>query len=105
MFGKPDWFKAKRFGWGLTPISWQGWSYTATWLGILIVPFFLLIVQHLAFESLVWLTAAMGTLVWDVRQILIAKRSVADEDVLYIDESETLSEQFATRNFEFRLRG
>jgi hypothetical protein len=105
MFGKPDWFKAKRFGWGLTPICWQGWSYTAAWLGVLIVPFLLLIVQHLAVESLVWLIAAMGTLAWDVRQILIAMRRAAEDDVLYIDESETLSEQFATRNFEFRLRG
>ena len=105
MFGKPDWFKAKRFGWGITPISWQGWSYTATWVGIVILPFLLLIGQHLAVESILWLTAAMGTLVWDVRQILTAMRSVADKDVLYIDESETLSEQFVTRNFEFRLRG
>ncbi len=105
MFGKPDWFKAKRFGWGITPISWQGWSYTANWVGIVILPFLLLIGQHLAVESILWLTAAMGTLVWDVRQILTAMRSVADKDVLYIDESETLSEQFATRNFEFRLRG
>ncbi len=32
-------------------------------------------------------------------------RRAAEDDVLYIDESETLSEQFATRNFEFRLRG
>jgi hypothetical protein len=71
----------------------------------LIVPFLLLIVQHLAVESLVWLIAAMGTLAWDVRQILIAMRRAAEDDVLYIDESETLSEQFATRNFEFRLRG
>ena len=46
----------------------------------------------------------MGALVWDVRQILAAM-GPTDEDVLYIDETETLSEQFATRKFDFRLRG
>ena len=104
MFGKPDWFKKKRFGWGITPIRWQGWVYTATWIGVLIIPFLLLIGQHLMVESLLWLIAAMGTFVWDVRQILSAMRSVAKDDVLYIGESETPSEQFPTRNFEFRLR-
>ena len=29
MFGKPNWFRPKTFGWGLTPITWQGWAYTA----------------------------------------------------------------------------
>ncbi|HUG66978.1 MAG TPA: hypothetical protein VMM76_04455 [Pirellulaceae bacterium] len=105
MFGKPDWFKKKRIGWGITPICWQGWSYTAAWIGVLVVPFLLLVGQHLMAESLLWLAAAMGTLVWDVRQILIAMGPVAEDDVLYIDETETLSEQFATRNFDFRLRG
>jgi len=104
MFGKPDWFKKKRLGWGIIPICRQGWSYTALWVGVLVLPFLLLIGEHLVVESLVWLTAAMGALVWDVRQILAAMRP-ADEDVLYIDETETLSEQFATRNFDFRLRG
>jgi hypothetical protein len=69
------------------------------------VPFLLLVGQHLMVESLLWLTAAMGTLVWDVRQILIAMRPVAEDDVLYIDDTETLSAQFTTRNFDFRLRG
>jgi len=104
MFGKPDWFKKKQPGWGITPICRQGWCYTGLWLGVLIVPFLLLLGQHLAVESLVWLAAAMGALVWDVRQVLAAMRP-ANEDVLYIDETETLSEQFATRNFDFRLRG
>lgn len=105
MFGKPDWFKKKEIGWGITPICWQGWSYTATWIAVLIVPFLVLIGQHLMVESLLWLTAAMGVLVWDVRQILIMMRPVAEDDVLYIDDTETLSEQFTTRNFDFRLRG
>ena len=24
MFGKPQWFRPKAFGWGLVPITWQG---------------------------------------------------------------------------------
>ena len=105
MFGKPDWFKKEQRGWGVTPLCWQGWGYTATWIGVLIVPFLLLAGEGLMLESLIWLTAATGAFVWDVRQILGAMSPVADEDVLYIDETETLSEQFATRNFDFRLRG
>ena len=104
MFGKPDWFEKKRLGWGIRPICRQGWSYTALWLGVLVLPFVLLISERLVVESLVWLAAAMGALVWDVRQILAAM-SPTDEDVLYIDETETLSEQFDTRKFDFRLRG
>lgn len=104
MFGKPDWFKKKQRGWGITPICRQGWSYTALWVGVLVLPFVLLIGQHLVAESLVWLAAGTGALVWDVRQILAAMHP-ADKDVLYIDETETVSEQFASRNFDFRLRG
>ena len=104
MFGKPDWFKVKRIGWGITPVCRQGWCYLGLWVGVLVLPFVLLISQRLAVESLVWLTAAMGAFVWEVRQILAAMRS-PDEDVLVIDDTETLSKEFATRNFDFRLRG
>ncbi|MBC8353761.1 MAG: hypothetical protein H8E66_17315 [Planctomycetes bacterium] len=103
MFGKPAWFKEKRSGRGITPICRQGWAYTAIWAGILVLPFLILIGEQLVLESLVWLAATGGTLVWDVRQIMAAMRP-EDEDVLYIDETETLSEEFATRNFDFRLR-
>lgn len=30
MIGKPEWFKKKKFGWGLTPVTWQGWVYVAS---------------------------------------------------------------------------
>lgn len=33
MFGKPHGFKPRRFGWGLTPVSWQGWIYVLWTLG------------------------------------------------------------------------
>ncbi len=32
---KKLWFKAKRFGWGWTPISWQGWLVTLVYVAFL----------------------------------------------------------------------
>ncbi len=104
MFGKPEWFQKKRMGKGITPICRQGWTYTALWVGVLTLPFVLLVGERLVVESLVWLAASMGAFAWDVRQILAAMQP-AEEDVIYIDETETLSDQIATRNFDFRLRG
>ncbi|MFC1703997.1 hypothetical protein ACFL1E_04340 [Candidatus Omnitrophota bacterium] len=31
------WFKPKRYGWGLYPISWQGWLSTACLIGLILV--------------------------------------------------------------------
>jgi len=31
MAGQP-WFGPRRYGWGLTPISWQGWVVTAAYV-------------------------------------------------------------------------
>ena len=45
MFGKPQWFRPKAIGWGLTPISWQGWAYTALWSAAIAGPFLLLLVS------------------------------------------------------------
>jgi hypothetical protein len=28
------WFRSKRFGWGLQPISWQGWALTIAYVAI-----------------------------------------------------------------------
>ena len=30
------WFGRKRFGWGLRPISWQGWLLTIVYVAILV---------------------------------------------------------------------
>jgi hypothetical protein len=29
MIGKPEWFKYRIFGWGISPKTWQGWIYVA----------------------------------------------------------------------------
>jgi uncharacterized membrane protein YhaH (DUF805 family) len=30
------WFKAKRYGWGWTPCSWQGWAVLLIWVALFI---------------------------------------------------------------------
>ncbi len=39
MLGNPKWFKRRKYtGWGLTPITWQGWAYVgALFLGVFLV--------------------------------------------------------------------
>lgn len=32
--GKP-WFGAKRYGYGLSPISWEGWAVTLFWVALM----------------------------------------------------------------------
>ncbi|MBP85214.1 MAG: hypothetical protein CMJ64_00615 [Planctomycetaceae bacterium] len=105
MFGKPEWFKEKQIGWGLTPICWQGWLYAATWLAVISIPFIALVLNSLVIESFIWMTASLVAITLDTGAVLKAmKRTETEEDVLYIDEGETVSEEFATRNYDFRLR-
>ncbi len=32
--GRRPWFGRKRYGWGLRPISWQGWALTIAYVAI-----------------------------------------------------------------------
>ena len=97
MFGKPEWFREKRNGWG----------YAAGWTGVIGFPFALLVERHQGVEALIWLATSMLLLLWDAREIVTAKhRGAATDaatDVLYIgdDESE-IEQQAATRRFRFR---
>ena len=72
MFGKPQWFRPKRFGWGLTPITWQGWVYALVAAGLLALPFVFLVSRGQAIEAVIWLSAGIAVLVWDAKQILTA---------------------------------
>ncbi len=107
MFGKPNWFRPKAFGWGLTPVTWQGWTYTAVWAGLLAAPFSLLMMRLQWVEGLAWLGCGMGLLLYDVRSILNAMKPPVvgkpKEDVLYIGP-ETGAAEFATRKYDMRLR-
>lgn len=119
MFGSPDWFKPKTFGWGLTPVRWQGWAYSLIWMGVISGPFVLLLLSDRVPESFAWLAVTMGGLVYDVRDILhkirsplaqpvnatavTAKRSPTD-DVFYIGDSTPGTATVATRNYSFKLK-
>ena len=74
MFGKPQWFRAKRIGWGLVPIRWQGWIYAACWVAGIALPFMLLLARHQPLEAAAWLALAISTLTYDVWQIMRAIR-------------------------------
>lgn len=37
---KGYWFKSKLFGWGWTPVKWQGWVVIALYVGFLIALFY-----------------------------------------------------------------
>ena len=114
MFGKPQWFRSKTFGWGLVPIRWQGWGYTAGWAAAIALPFMLLVGRHQAMEATAWLGLSLATLTYDVWQILRAIRgshgrasgaSAArdDDSVLYILDSQP-GQPVATRNYNLQVR-
>jgi len=38
MENKKLWFKAKRYGWGWYPVSWEGWVVLAVYTTLIIIP-------------------------------------------------------------------
>jgi hypothetical protein len=74
MFGNPQWFRAKTVGFGLVPVRWQGWLYTAGWGSAIGLPFLLLIGRHQAVEAMAWMAVSLTGLIYDVWQILQAFR-------------------------------
>lgn len=72
MFGKPQWFRKKRWGWGLTPTCWQGWCYVLVWVVVIDVPFVAFLVRGQPSAAAAWLIAAIAVLLWDVAKIIRA---------------------------------
>lgn len=116
MFGKPQWFRPKAIGWGLTPISWQGWIYTALWVAAISGPFVLLIGRQQPMEALAWMGLGLGALAYDVRQILLsmnppkaapaatAAAAKREDNVLYIMDDSQTHPRVATRGFNLQTR-
>src|SRR5256885_14553990 len=75
MFGKPHWFKPKTFGWGLVPVTWQGWGYAGGWAAAIALPFLLLVERHQPLEATAWLALAIRGLTCDVWEILESIKS------------------------------
>ena len=115
MFGNPQWFRPKTIGWGLVPITWQGWLYTGAWTGTMVLPFLLLLGRHQPLEAMAWMTLTTGALICDVWQILRAIRGPGRSDaattspakpgadVLYIMDSQPC-QAAATRNYHLQVR-
>jgi hypothetical protein len=40
------WFKRRRYGWGFFPVTWQGWTLTAAYVVLVVVPAFVLPDDH-----------------------------------------------------------
>ena len=70
MFGKPEWFVPKKFGWGLRPVTKEGWIYTGAWVAVLCLPFVILIMTTGWVEAVIWMVAMMAFLVIDVELII-----------------------------------
>jgi hypothetical protein len=114
MFGKPQWFRPKAIGWGLVPISWKGWAYTALWAAAISGPFVLLLGSGKAAEAFIWMGLGLGGLVYDVRQILLAMNppkpavapvaAKADDNVLYIMDDSQTHERVAPRGYRLQTR-
>jgi hypothetical protein len=116
MFGKPQWFRAKAIGWGLTPTSLQGWIYTGLWAAAIAGPFIMLLGRHQPIEAMAWMGLGIGALVYDVRQILLAMNppkaaavasTVAakrEDNVLYIMDDSQTHPRVATRGFNLQTR-
>jgi len=115
MFGNPTWFRPKTTGWGLTPIRWQGWVYAVAWIGVIGLPFLLMLWWEQAPQALVWLAVMTGGLVYDVRDIRRQMQRAnfqgaspvpvaADKDVLYIGDSDAGTRPMATRNYSLKLK-
>jgi hypothetical protein len=115
MFGRPQWFRPKMIGWGLVPITWQGWLYTGAWTGTMVLPFLLLLGRHQPVEAMAWMALTTGALVSDVWQILRALRGPSGsgpvttspakptDNVLYIMDSQPC-QAAATRNYHLQVR-
>ena len=110
MFGKAHWFRPKTIGWGLVPITWQGWMYTTAWSGVAVIPFLVLLGRHQPLEALIWMGLMIGGLVFDVWHILRSIRSSQetatakrDKNVLYIMDSQPCHVA-ATRNYQLQAK-
>lgn len=105
MFGKPQWFVPKVFGWGLTPITWQGWVYAGVWAAVIALPFIVLLCWRGWFEASVWMALMIGWLCFDVYQILRAMKEPPEpNDLLMImEDQEVRRDTLKTDKLQFNV--
>lgn len=116
MFGNPQWFRLKTLGWGLHPVSWQGWAYVGGWLSVMLMPYVYFLSHRQWTEGFVWLGALGGAMLYDVWVIVgaikqagkpkaeaTAAPAAKKSDVLYIGDDPSPSE-VATKQYDLRLQ-
>ena len=91
MWANPKWFKRRKYtGWGLTPKTWQGWTYSFALVGILVL--------------LIFITASMDLSSWQQLSIVVIPAIIILAEFISIatnlekDERETQHEALAERN-------
>jgi len=95
MFGKPEWFKRRKYGgWGLYPVTWQGWVYIA----IFLIPFAVFQAFPVWSDELrIGVTAGwIALLLIDVTHIMMTLKN---------DEREKKIEALAERNAAWAMVG
>ncbi len=110
MFGKPEWFVKKYAGWGIHPVTWQGWLYTLGWVGLISVPYVLLVLRQQVPEAVIWIFFSVGLIVWDASKIMTRLDSrnaadlpdEADADILEIVDKENPA-RLETEKFHMRI--
>jgi hypothetical protein len=66
MDGKRYWFKRKRYGWGWTPVTWEGWGVVLLSVGLVLVAAALLPAarKELALPIFIVMLLSAGTLIY-----------------------------------------
>ena len=59
---KKLWFKRKTYGYGWTPVTWQGWAFIAIW--IIVFYFTIVSMDHEWFKNLIIIAILIGILVF-----------------------------------------
>ncbi len=105
MFGKPQWFRPKTVGWGLTPVTWQGWGFTLAWVLVILLPFWALALRLQWPEALLWVGVAIGLLCLEVRQILQQIRRSETEPPHALDDGTVQrASHLTTARYKLRTR-
>jgi O-antigen/teichoic acid export membrane protein len=52
------WFRPKRYGYGATPVNWQGWALTFAAVAVIVVAT-LTVVRHTALDAVFWVAVAI----------------------------------------------
>lgn len=70
MIGKAEWFRERRYGWGLTPVTWQGWIYVGATLAIVSIPFCFFVLNDNVVAALIWMPLSIAGIAFDTGRIM-----------------------------------